>query len=283
MNPKLSFHRPATRRVGLTLLELVVVVVILAILASLVIPRLGGLTSQASTATAADLIADVSRAVSLFETRNSGKAPNGWDGILNGPTGSLYSKLHPNLTNTTNVALPKLSTLSLSAIQAQSLADAGITFLHYNSESTATYTGLPSDSGVSWAQLATGTNVAQLLVQGTADGWTTHGSTFADRAFNLNPFNYGPQSPLNGQRSFVVFGVGQPCSIRGNTLQEAPIVQAADPARYYARMLCVYMIPGPNSTTSFPAQFVGVFSPDGTSVNDNVNKFTAATAVTSSN
>lgn len=281
MSSKVRFAAQRNRA-ALTLIELVVVLVILVALAALIVPRLGGLSSQAGTAVAGDALADVSRAVTLYSTRDPQHLePTGWDGILTGTGGALYSKLHPNLT-TTNVALPQLGTLSLSALQLKSLNDAGIKFLHYNSEGS-TYTGLPSDSGVSYGTLAVGANVAELKVQGTGDGWTSHGSTFADRAFNLNPFNVGPQSSLNGQRSFVVFGVGQPCSLRGNTIQESPIVQSADPTKYYARVLCVYMIPGPSSTTSFPAQFVGAFGPDGSSINDNIAKFNAANVPVGSN
>lgn len=261
------------RRAGLTLLELVVVLVVLAALAALIIPRLNGVSAQAGSATSASVIGDMNRAVGLHEARY-GKAANGWDGILTGPTGSLYPKLHPDLLNASgNVALPVLAPLTLTATQLKSLNAAGISFLHYNSEES-TYTGRPSDSGVSFAFLAEGSQVCGLTVQGTSSGWTSHGSTFPDRALNLNPFNVGPDSGKD--LSFVVFGVGQPCSLRGTTLQESPLLQAADPNQYYARMLCVYMIPGPSSTSSFTAQFVGSFAPDGTCLNDNLIKFNSS-------
>ena len=269
-------------RSALTLIELMIVVVILAVLAAIVLPRLNGAASQAGYAANSTTIADMNKAISTFEARYN-KSPNGWDGIVTS-AGDLYSKLHPNVLNTAaNVKLPILVPTALTDLQVASLADAGIKALHFNHENATGESYLPSDTGLDWGALTTGKKVAMLQVQGTADGWTAHGSTFPDRAFNLNPFNVGPNSSLAGQRSFVVFGVGQPVSLRGATIQESPVVQTANPTKYYSRMMAVYMIPGPSSTTSFKAQFVGSFSPDGTSLNDNMNSFNAQDVSVSAN
>ncbi|HWA98388.1 MAG TPA: hypothetical protein VG713_07845 [Pirellulales bacterium] len=269
--------RVRNRKTGLTLIELVVVLVVLIALAGLVLPRVGNMFSQANSATDASIIADMNKAISTFETRY-GQAPNGWDGILTGPNGSFYPNLHPNLQTSQGTATaggPILTTTALTDTQLASLNKAGITFLHYNNDSNNA-TGRPSDSGTAWAMLASGTSVASLFVPttSTSPAWTAHGSTFPDRAFNINPFNAGATD------TFVVFGVGQPCSLRGASIQDSPIVQGATPTKYYARMLAVYHIPGPTASMSdpFAAQFVGTFCPDGTCINDNLAKYNSSDA-----
>ncbi len=258
-----------TRRVAMTLIELLAVLIILAVLAAIVLPRINGVASQANAATNTAVIADMNKAISTYETRYN-KSPNGWDGILtDGSSGSFYAQLHPNLQTTQTSASaynPILTTVTLTDAQAASLSQAGITFLHYNS---STFTGRPSDSGTAWGLLASGKQVAGLMIptQSSSPAWSGHGSTFPDRAFNINPFNAGATD------TFVVFGVGQPCSLRGATLQDSPIVQSADPSKYYARMLAVYRVPGPSATETFPAQFIGSFAPDGTCINDNLGRF----------
>ena len=60
--------------------------------------------------------------------------------------------------------------------------------------------------------------------------------------------------------------------LRGNTILESPIIQAADPQQNYARVLAVFRVPG-TGQTQFKAQFIGCFAPDGTSINDNLNSY----------
>ncbi|MCE9608297.1 MAG: type II secretion system GspH family protein [Planctomycetia bacterium] len=271
-------------RRALTLIELVVVLAILSVLAAVVLPKLAGMTGQANSAVDASIISDMNRAVSTFESRNNGKFPSANDGLLTGSASTtFYSKFHPSIqtggaTATADPMLPILYPLTLSAIQAKSLNDMGIVSAHYNTESvgaSSNPTGMPSDSGTAYSSITTGSNVAGLFIPlggygntATTPPWTAHGSTFPDRAFNLNPFNYGKTD------SFVVFGVGQPGELRGKALQDAPIVQAANPTKYYSRMLIVFRIPGIATTaTYFPAQYVGSFAPDGTCLSDNVRAF----------
>jgi len=266
-------------RRGLTLIELVVVIAILAILAAVIIPKLDGLTSQAGSATDAAILADLNSAVSTFESRSNGNYPNASDGLLTGGSSTeFYGKFHPNIqiqgvTATPNAMLPILYAVTLTETQAKSLAAAGITAAHYNTD-TNNATGMPSDSGTAYAGFATGTNVAGLFIPlggfgntPTTPPWTSHGSTFPDRAFNLSPFNHGKTD------TFVVFGLGQPGSLRGKGIHDAPLFQSANPAQYYARAFMVFRIPGPTSTTIVPAKYVGSFAPDGSSINDNVRDY----------
>ncbi|MBL8825575.1 MAG: prepilin-type N-terminal cleavage/methylation domain-containing protein [Planctomycetaceae bacterium] len=267
------------RRAGLTLIELVVVLVILAVLAALVIPRVAGLTGQANAATDATHINEVNRAALLQEAKSGGeKGPDGADGLLTGPaTGAFFSPFHSGIQIGTSATsggsdpmLPSLYPLTLVANQLASLNAAGISFVHYNVPNSGDKR--PSDSGTSYRALAVGDQVAGLMIPQasfsattTTPAWTTHGSTFPDRAFNLNPFNAGDHA----SSAFVVFGVGQPCQLRGDTMLDAPIVQSANPEVNYARVLIVYRVPKAGGSSD-RAQYVGSFNPDGTCLNDNI-------------
>lgn len=264
-----SFQVPVARhrRAGLTLIELVVVLVILAALAALVVPRLSGVAAQSHSATNAAIVEEVNRAVGMFEARyatDATKRLNGWDSLLNS-SDALFTKLHPNVTQTSDVTKPTLQIATLTALQAQSLRDAKITGLHDADESRV---ALPSDNSTVYRNIGDGTEVVTLVKNAIASG---HGSTFIDKAFNINQYK------SNWNNEFVVVGLGGPTSLKGATLSEIPLVQSADPSKYYARVMCVFMVPGTGTTaTLFPAQYVGSFLPDGTSLRSNVDSFNSA-------
>jgi len=249
-----------SRRAGLTLIELVVVMVILAAIAALVIPRVSGISSQSAFATNAAIVADVNNAVSMYETRNNGKHPVGWDSLLNS-TDAYFTKLNPKLT----AASPALlQIVSLDDGQAKSLQDAGITGFHDADESRVAN---PSDNSTVFRFLSSGKKVVTLVKTPIASG---HGSTLIDNALNINQYK------SNWNNEFVVCGLGGPTGLKGTAMREIPLVQSAEPNKYYSRVLCVYMIPAAGATTTFPAQYVGCFLPDGTSLRQNVDKFNTA-------
>lgn len=258
------YHGPV--RAGLTLIELVVVVAILAVLAALIVPRLNGVTKQADAATKMDFVVETNKAVTTYETRNRRHAPT-WDNLVPRSGTALFSKLNPGL-------VPKLKVIALDAVQAKSLVDTGIMGAMTVSESA---TALPSDAAVSdYTAVAAGANFPA-IVKDTS--WAGHGSTFLDRAFNVLPtFSSGGSGMTTTPPTdeFIVLGIGQSSSLRGSVITDAAIVQAADPARYYARMLCVYNIPAAGASVGFPAQYVGSFMPDGTSAKDNADAYTTS-------
>jgi prepilin-type N-terminal cleavage/methylation domain-containing protein len=259
-------RRSAARR-GLTLLELVVVLVILVALAALIVPQLSGVSSQSASATNATLVGDVNRAVQLFEARYA-KQPSGWDSLLNS-SDAYFTKLNPALTGT-DVTKPNLQIATLDANQAASLQNAGITGFHDADESRV---APPSDNSTVFRFLSSGKKVVTLVKTPIASG---HGSTFIDKAFNLNQFRKDPKGVPVFDYEYVVCGLGGPTSVKGATLTELPLVQSANPVSYYSRVLVVYKIPPAGSTTTFAAQYVGAFLPDGTTQRENVENFTTA-------
>ena len=263
---------PSTQKVraGLTLLELVVVLVILVALAAMVMPRLSGVVSQSNSATNASVVDDVNRAVGMFEARY-GKQTSGWDSLLT-TADAYFTKLHPNLL-TTDVTRPNLQILALDAGQAQSLKDAGISGFHDADEAR---TAPPSDNSTTFRAFASGKKVTALVKTPVTSG---HGSTFIDKAFNINQFRKDAKGKsVLTDYEYVVCGLGGPTSIKGATMNEIPLVQSANPSQYYARVLCVFKIPhaGATGTDLIPAQYVGSFLPDGTTLRSNVESFNTA-------
>lgn len=237
-----------------TLIELLIVISVLAILAGLVLSRFTGVTEEANAATNMNIISGMNSAVATFETRYQA-SPATWDGLVpNAAAGAtdLFSYLHDDLE-------AHLTVIQLDAGQAASLRDAGINGMMVVTEAP---TEAPSMAATNqYAPMAVGTSVP-VLVKPTYNG---HGSTFIDRAFNVNPYNPGIAN------EFIVLGVGYSSKLRGSVLHDVPIVQSAEPSKHYARVLCVYMIPpaGTPPEQAFRAQFVGSFLPDGTCMADN--------------
>lgn len=263
MSLKLKPSSARRNRAGLTLIELVVVLVILAALAALVVPRLSGISAQSQSAANASVVEEVNRAVQMFEARY-GKHPQGWDSLMN-TDGSFYSKLHPNITQSTDVTKPSLQIATLSDLQVSSLNSAGI-FGFHDAVETRTDGG-PSDNSTAWHGITSNAKAVTLVKTPIAQG---HGSTFIDKAFSIDQYK------SNWNNEFVVVGLGGPTSLKGATMTEIPLVQSADPTKYYSRVLCVYMVPGTSTTaTGFKAQYIGSFLPDGTSLRSNVDNYNA--------
>lgn len=257
-------------RKAFTLIEMLAVITILAILAGLVIPKIAGITGQATGAVDANVLSGIDRAMETFEVRFQ-KYPGAYDGVLaSDAAGAFYSKLHPALTTAANpYGTPLLTTLALTATQAQSLSLAGITGIHYQNEA---YTGLPSNSGQNYKFLSPGTNVASLA----RPAFTAHGNEFPDRAFGINIYRpSGATTPpnTNPDHEFVVFALGMGSDLKNNGIMENPVIQAANPEVYYARVLVVFMVPGQDVTTAAKAQYIGCFSPDGKCIQDSLNDY----------
>ena len=93
-------------------------------------------------------------------------------------------------------------------------------------------------------------------------------TSFAQATFNIQHLDN--VSPDN---AYVVFGLGPQSTVRGNIVTDVPMISGADPNNFYARVLCVFMVPGSTATDGFPAKYVGSFLPDGTGVVQNLEKY----------
>lgn len=270
MQHKLLIVRKSTSRTGLTLIELVVVLTILAALATLLIPRLTGITDRTGTASSAAILQEVSSTEGRFEAQFS-KIPTSWDGVVTS-AGALYTKLNPKLVGDIDGKGTTVTAGTLTATQAQSLIDAGMTGLHYQDEA---WTGSPSDSGRTFGAIADGAKVAILqLPTTTVTGGTFsaigHNVLFSDKAFSIHPYTG------LWNNTFIVVGFGNESSLKRNSAQDTPLFASSDPTKYYSRALCVFMVP-PSSVTAttdsayFKARYIGCFAPDATCLMDNLN------------
>ncbi len=257
----------AKSRSGLTLLELVVVLGILVILASLVVPNVGGLIFQSRNAGNAALVQDVNHAVNSYVARFASH-PDRWDSLLT-PANTIFTKLHPQML-TTNVFRPVLQVTSLQPNQVTSLREAGITSLIDVDESS---TNPPSDNA-SIARPISGT-VSVVTLQKTPSA-PNYGVTFLDQAFGINDI-VDPNKPNRYANEFVVLGLGTQNAMRGTTMTDIPVVQSATPFNYYARILCVYMIP-PGGGSSERARYIGCFLPDGSTIQGNIRDYNSTAA-----
>jgi hypothetical protein len=191
----------------------------------------------------------------------------------------MYSKLHPNLLKQLDAAGTQIQSGTLTAMQAQSLMDAGMAGIHM--QDTA-WTGTPSDSGRTWQTIAENAKVAMLVLPTsvTAANFSTYGHNvlFPDRAFSITPFSAALWSS-----SYVVVGFGNETSLKRNAVQDTPLFSSINPAQYYARGLCVFRVPNSSVTSIadtgyFKAQYVGCIAPDGTSLADNLKTYSAGQA-----
>jgi len=249
-----ALRRAGARR-GLTLLELIVVLAILVALSGMVVPLIQGLGYQTNASTNAAVVGDVNGSVGTFHTRFD-KYPNEWDSLLNASDG-IYSKLHPNLMN----ASPSiLQTATLSDLQADSLNVMGVYQLRDHVEGSLS----PNTTGTGMRSIAAGSQVVTLNKTSLTSSGTMSGELFSVREL----------SETNAANDYVVVGLGTATTMRGSVMTDVPLIHGADPSNHYARVLCVFMVPGTDSgATAFPAKYVGCFLPDGSSLRNNLDRY----------
>lgn len=240
--------RPERR--ALTLLELVVVLAILAALSGMVVPLIEGLGYQTNASTNATVVNDVNRAVGAFVGRFE-RLPSGWDSLVD-TSGNLFDKLHTQLTTTA----PVLEKVVISAVMAESLTSAGIYQVN-----DATAGGFPNTFTPSTRNVTSGITLA-MLTAATKTG-----------VYNASRLSLAQLEAADVNNDYLVLGLGGMTTLRGAMMRDVPLISSADPNNFYARVLCVFMVPGNTNTTSFPAKYIGCFLPDGTSQRMNLENY----------
>jgi hypothetical protein len=236
-----------------------VVLTILVALSGLVVPLIQGLGYQTNASTNAAVVGDVDRSVGTFHTRFD-KYPNEWDSLLSS-SDTLYSKLHPTLAG---ASPPILQTAALSGLQAESLQVMGIHQLWDHDESG---TLPPNTTGSTLRTIAAGTIVTTLN-----ESSLTSTAAPSDMV-RLRDLSVTDLKDENNYLDYVVVGLGTSTTIRGSVMTDVPMMHGSDPSRYYARVLCVFMVPGSGTSTMFPAKYVGCFLPDGSSLRSNLERY----------
>jgi type II secretory pathway pseudopilin PulG len=246
-----------SRRQGLTLLELLVVMVILIALGGIVLSMLPNFLTKTHDATTVTNIAEVNKAMMGFLSTNL-SYPDQFDSIVDN-TGAIYSKAifgAATYTPTTGGGDSPVFTLSsLSQGQANSLTAGGINNLMVMKSATTNatfdaYLGLPTTTG------AMTPVTASTKVMVVADNYV------------YQKLNMPQRTDSQGNlASYVMFGLGQYCTIVGSTsfgIFEAPISfgehTQEQPTNSYARLLCVFRVYNDGAR----AEFVGCAHPDAT-------------------
>ncbi|MEO1129386.1 MAG: prepilin-type N-terminal cleavage/methylation domain-containing protein [Planctomycetota bacterium] len=183
---------------GLTLIELVVVLVVLTAVAGILLPKLPSMLTRTNTAVGATNIAELSKAIQLYEQTNFGY-PQDFDSLVTTTSGGLFAALPGGN------AAGDLVEVAITAENQQALDEAGIFSLMVMQDPDSSP---PSDFSVTFnpysSVSAPSTSVDQFdTLVGISD------AALQD-VLNAPPGKY------------VVFGVGKRCTLVGDTIDSAP-------------------------------------------------------------
>lgn len=261
-------HPPA--HLGLTLMELVVVLVILIALAGVLLPMLPSFLTKTHDSVTTTNITEVDKAITGFLSTNLAY-PDQFDSLIDTKgamyTGAVFNAANPfNPTGTAALTFTPSGNNTPGSVgtnafylaaplgsELQSLTVGGILNLVLMNpaptDATATaYTGLPPTG------LQAVGSFTQLL--------------FADNDYIYQKLNIAPKLDSNGNPcNYVVFGLGPYCTIVGSRsfgIFDAPVAfgehSFEQPSHSYARMLCVFRVYQDGSR----CEFVGSAHPDPT-------------------
>ncbi len=254
---RIMFHRAATRRRGLTLLELAVVMAMLVALVGILVPLLPNLIYQAHTANGATNISELQKSLATYYTCNF-TYPDGYDSLLL-PAGTVPSSMMWMGSSVSNAIKGALTPYTLTAADVRSLKAAGIATV-YNMADTSTGASATFPGTVTPAvTLATGTKLLSVstdLLTGNvqdSDG------------------NYvcGLVSPANADSTatYIALGVGANCTMVGagnGGVAEPPIRGtpngSSDLNAKYGRYVAIFKVDSVNGNA---ATLVGCGCPGG--------------------
>jgi prepilin-type N-terminal cleavage/methylation domain-containing protein len=237
---------PTSRRPGLTLVELVVVMAILVALAGILIPLIPGLIGRAETSGRATNSQEIYKAIQTYEASYT-HYPSDWDALTDGTTTPL------TYVNGFTGSTPPLAVTALTASQSTALNAAGITRLQLMATSPTgtdeTFNPYldPSDRNSTTGSLPiTKTSTPNVVTLTTVGQFQL---SLADNA-------------TTSSGTYVVVGFGKRCSIIGTGAAEAPVNffdnAGLSPDTRYSRYGVVFQVSGilPQSTSTTQKDFM---------------------------
>ena len=229
-----------SRRPGLTLVELMVVLVILVGLATIIIPMLPSMLDRTDAASGATNCGEIAKWVQTYQ-RQYGKYPDQWDALGDG------TKLADYLGAANDIVLDA----GLTSDEATALVNSGIAnlqtmFTTLTGTEKATFDPYPSPLvEANSFPIATGTKLAMLTNTGA-------------RRLNL----VDPRTGLNAGK-YVLLGLGRRCTICGSTVMGPAVHFSSDPNRQpdtaYERFSVVFQVSSTDPKIAIArAKMVGV-------------------------
>ncbi|HEX4147141.1 MAG TPA: type II secretion system protein [Pirellulales bacterium] len=250
----------SSRRRGLTLLELVVVMAILAGLAAILIPLFPNLLSQSHSSAAATNVAEVTKAVQMYYSQNA-LYPNNLDSLTSG------AALFTSLPMVTSGAMAQLNqdlvvTAAPSATDVSALNSAGLTTV-LNMQQTATSGVTNSVWSPTFYPYGDGTN--GLVVAPTPT--TISISTPLVQLSAAAAQRLGLESNGVTTNTYYVFGLGDYSSMQGTAMDQAPVhwmanmtmngaTMSMSPSTVYSRFGLIFQTASAGTALS-TAKFVG--------------------------
>ena len=240
-------NRQSRRQMGLTLIELVMVLVVLNALTAMVVPIIDNVRRTSDKATASAVMKQLLENISLYRT-TKGIYPSNFDSLLDDADQSVASSLAKSGKGISH-ALTANEATSLTAIGIKQVQD-----LDVDDSLGLTYRNRPGNSGVSPRALAAGQQV-YVVTNGdiVRSVYPVEGTVVAANAgdYGLHPAT-GTITKANGIRvKLVVFGVGPRCSLVGQTMMSPPAYSGVtDADTKYNRFLAIFAAYDGGITTS---------------------------------
>ena len=245
---RITNQRKKQTRRGFTLIELVGVMVILIGLAGVVVPKIPDLLARLHFSSSATSGGEAAALVQLYNEVNN-LQPEGWDNIIEtvGASTNLFNKLPDDGTDLVG---NQLATLTLTATQADVLANAGIVNVYKMDDTTTSPTFDPYATGLGSPQALASGEIIVEITDTTA----------------LEEELYVKDSSID---TYVIFGIGSRTDIVGDLMMEAPVnfdhTAGNSPKDKYSRFGVVYKI-ADTATSTDAAQFVGIVAIEGTGI-----------------
>lgn len=229
--------RPMSRRRGLTLIELIVVLTILVAVAGLIVPTFPNLLSRTGYATSAASVSDVDNLMSQYFASNM-NYPDQFDALIDSDK-NLYSKLPPAAATSLPISTP------LTTGEAASLSRVGITTVHVMRPAPAD----PEDDFDATFDATLPVDNPGYLVT-VAEGMVV---------VRLDPTAAAEEMRLSTTGNYVVFGFGDRSTAIGPNILRPPVSFGSHrPPEVYQRILVVFEVFEDGS----PARYVGSLSID---------------------
>lgn len=244
---------------GFTLIELLVVVGILAIMASIVLPKLDGLQSNANHAVGAASADDTGRFIQIYKSTKN-RLPDGWDSLIDPSTSQLWAPANPSTTpaqpglhTALSGSAGKLVSSTLVAGEDAALNSAGIYTLYDLGGGSSTLR--PGDKFNTPVTLTVGTPVAIVS--------TTNGKKIIDHIYRDNSKSTGVSGTIPAGKRLIAFGFGPHNAMIGHTMLEVPAYPNVDSTLIYNRNLVIFEV-----GTTGRAVFKAVVGTDGDLIDD---------------